>query len=77
MSSSADTKVKGKSKSASAQLVEMVTIQQIRSGAGRIKSQIDTLKALKLGKLNRISVLKDTPSLRGMINAVRHLVKVI
>lgn len=54
-----------------------VTLIQVKSGAGRLKSQIQTLKALKLGKINRKSTLIDSASLRGMIRAVQHLVKVI
>jgi len=57
--------------------VSKVKIQQIASGAGRYKDQIQTLKGLGLNKMNKIVELEDTKSVRGMINKVSHLVKVI
>ena len=53
-----------------------VTITQIRSGLGRKKDQVQTLTGLGLGKLNSTRELEDTPSVRGMINRVAHLVRV-
>ena len=53
-----------------------VTITQIRSGLGRKKDQIQTLAGLGLGKLRRTRELEDTPSVRGMIRRVAHLVQV-
>jgi large subunit ribosomal protein L30 len=53
-----------------------IKIKQIGSGAGRIKPQIQTLKGLGLNKMNRTVELQDTPSIRGMINKVKHLIKV-
>jgi large subunit ribosomal protein L30 len=53
-----------------------VTVKQVRSGLGRKKDQIATLKGLGLGKLNRTRTLEDTPAVRGMINKVKHLVQV-
>lgn len=52
-----------------------VKVTQIASGAGRKIDQIRTLTGLGLGKINRSRVLEDTPSIRGMINKVKHLVK--
>ncbi|MBD5398230.1 MAG: 50S ribosomal protein L30 [Alphaproteobacteria bacterium] len=54
-----------------------IKVKQIASSFGRVKSQIDTLKGLGLGKIGREKVLLDTPEIRGMINKVSHLVKVI
>jgi large subunit ribosomal protein L30 len=54
-----------------------VTVRQVRSGLGRKKDQIATLQGLGLGKLNRIKTLEDTPSVRGMIDKVKHLVEVV
>lgn len=51
-----------------------VKVTQVRSGAGRPKDQIATLKGLGLGKVNRSKVLEDTASVRGMINKVAHLI---
>ena len=53
-----------------------VTITQVRSGAGRFAEQRQTLIGLGLNKIRRSSTLEDTPAVRGMINAVRHLVRV-
>lgn len=51
-------------------------VTQIRSTIDRIEAQKRTIKALGLGKLHRTVVHSDTPQIRGMINAVLHLVKV-
>lgn len=51
-------------------------VTQIHSPIGREEWQRDTLKGLGLNKLHRTRELEDTPSVRGMINAVKHLVKV-
>lgn len=53
-----------------------VTVTQIASAAGRLPVQRKTLIGLGLNKIGRTSTLEDTPSVRGMINAVQHLVKV-
>ena len=51
-----------------------VSVTQVRSGLGRNKDQIQTLAGLGLGKLRKTRVLEDTPSIRGMIRRVAHLV---
>jgi len=53
-----------------------VKVTQIRSPAGRYAYQRATLKGLGLNKMNRSRVLEDTPAVRGMIECVRHLVRV-
>ena len=53
-----------------------VTVTQIRSAAGRYAYQRSTLIGLGLNKIGRTKTLEDTPSVRGMITAVKHLVKV-
>ena len=53
-----------------------VKVTQVRSAAGRYAYQRATLKGLGLDKINRSRVLEDTPSVRGMIERVRHLVRV-
>ena len=50
-------------------------VTQIRSAIRREKSQLETLKGLGLNKLHRTRELEDTPSVRGMINKVKHLVR--
>ena len=53
-----------------------ITVTQIASPIGKPKDQRATLVGLGLNKLNKVSVLEDTPSVRGMIRKVQHLVKV-
>ena len=50
--------------------------EQIRSAARRPAKQTQTLIGLGLNKLHRTRELEDTPSVRGMINKVKHLVRV-
>lgn len=54
-----------------------VTVKQVRSVIGRIPGQRETLIGLRLNKIGRVSTLEDTPSVRGMIRAVSHLVEVV
>ncbi|NVK17864.1 MAG: 50S ribosomal protein L30 [Methylocystaceae bacterium] len=54
-----------------------VKVQQIGSPIGRKNDQRATLIGLGLNKLNRVSELEDTPSVRGMINKVQHLVQIV
>ena len=51
-------------------------VTQIASPIGREKDQKATLKGLGLDKLNRTRVLEDTPSVRGMLTKVHHMVRV-
>ena len=53
-----------------------VTVTQIGSPIGRQAYQRATLIGLGLNKMHRTSTLEDTPSVRGMINKVQHLVRV-
>jgi large subunit ribosomal protein L30 len=47
-----------------------------RSLIGRPKDQGDTVRSLRLRKIHQTTEHPDTPSVRGMINKVRHLVEV-
>ena len=53
-----------------------VKVVQIRSAIGREGSQRKTLIGLGLNKIGRMRELEDTPAVRGMINKVKHLVRV-
>lgn len=53
-----------------------IKVTQIASPIGRPEVQRKTLIGLGLNKMNKVSVLEDTPSIRGMIRKVAHLVKV-
>ena len=54
-----------------------IKIMLIKSGIGRKSDQKKTLIGLGLTRLGKISELEDTPSVRGMVNKVSHLVKII
>ncbi|MDJ1257464.1 MAG: 50S ribosomal protein L30 [Candidatus Midichloria sp.] len=53
-----------------------VKIQQIAGSAGRNKSQIVTLKGLNLNKTGKVAELEDTSAVRGMIEKVKHLLRI-
>ena len=54
-----------------------LVVTQTKSPIGRQSDQKKTLIGLGLNKIGRSKVLIDTPSVRGMINKVKHLVEVI
>ncbi|MBK8550612.1 MAG: 50S ribosomal protein L30 [Ignavibacteria bacterium] len=56
--------------------MKMLKITQTRSIIGRLKKQKRTIEALGLGRPNYYTVKNDTPQIRGMINVVKHLIKV-
>ncbi|NBC31660.1 MAG: 50S ribosomal protein L30 [Alphaproteobacteria bacterium] len=53
-----------------------VRVTQTGSPIGRKAYQRATLVGLGLNKMHRSRVLPDTPAVRGMIDGVRHLIKV-
>jgi large subunit ribosomal protein L30 len=54
-----------------------VKIQLVRSPIGCKASHRATVRGLGLRKLNSTSELQDTPAVRGMINKISYLVKVL
>jgi large subunit ribosomal protein L30 len=56
--------------------VAKLCITWIKSGIGYEKDQKRTLKALGFHRLNQSVIRDDSMAIRGMINKVRHLVKV-
>ncbi len=54
----------------------MVTIKLVRSRYGRKPGQRKTLEALGLRKIRQERQFEDSPSLRGQIEKVKHLVEV-
>ena len=54
-----------------------IVVQQVASAARRPAVQTATLKGLGLNKMNRTRELEDTPSVRGMVNAIPHLVQIV
>ncbi len=53
-----------------------IVVTQTKSSIGREGSQRQTLIGLGLNKIGRSRELEDTPSIRGMINKVKHLLQV-
>jgi ribosomal protein L30 len=54
-----------------------IKIKQIKSGIGYPKGQKATLVALGLRKISQVVEIEDTPSMRGMLRKVHHLVSVV
>ena len=54
-----------------------IKIQQVKRKIGAPIDQKRTLQALGLRKISQIVECEDTPSIRGMIRKVHHLVKVV
>ena len=54
-----------------------VKLQLVRSLIGTRESHRGTVRGLGLRRINSVSELEDTPAVRGMINKVSYLVKVI
>jgi large subunit ribosomal protein L30 len=56
--------------------MQKLRITWIKSGIGYPEEQRRTLTALGLHRLHQVVEHQDSPSIRGMINKVKHLVKV-
>jgi large subunit ribosomal protein L30 len=54
-----------------------LTVKLVRSVAGTLQSHRDTVRGLGLRRLNSTRTLEDTPAVRGMINKVSYLLRVI
>jgi large subunit ribosomal protein L30 len=53
-----------------------LVIRQVRSSNGANGRQRDTLRSLGLRGIGKAVEREDSPQLRGMVHAVRHLVEV-
>jgi large subunit ribosomal protein L30 len=58
-------------------MVGKLKIVLVKSLIGTRKSHRAVVRGLGLRRVNSVSELQDTPSIRGMINKVSYLVKVI
>ena len=56
---------------------KMITVEQTASPARRPREQRATLIGLGLNRVRRRSTLQDTPSVRGMIAKLPHLVRIV
>ena len=57
--------------------VKTIKVEQVGSPQRRHHDQRSTLIGLGLNKIGRVKDLPDTPSTRGMIRKIRHLVRVV
>lgn len=55
---------------------EMLKVTLVKSMIGRPEKHRKVLRGMGLTKMHRTVKLENTPSIRGMVNAVNHLVKV-
>lgn len=56
---------------------QTLKVQLVRSPIGTKQSHRETVRGLGLRKLNSVAELEDTPAVRGMINKIAYLVKVL
>ena len=56
---------------------QTLKVQLVKSPIGTKESHRATVRGLGLRKLNSVSELKDTPEVRGMINKISYLVKIL
>ncbi|MCS5637008.1 MAG: 50S ribosomal protein L30 [Myxococcota bacterium] len=55
----------------------MISVKQVKSAIGYNRRQRATLAGLGIRRLHQVVKVEDTPSTRGMINKVSHLVVVV
>ena len=58
-------------------MAKTIVVKQIGSPIRRPSKQRQTLIGLGLNKMHRTRELEDTPAVRGMINAVSHMVEIV
>ena len=58
-------------------MAKTIVVKQIGSPIRRPAKQRQTLIGLGLNKMHRTRELEDTPSIRGMVNKIAHMVQII
>lgn len=58
-------------------MANIVKVKQVGSLIGKSEKQRNIVLGLGLRRINHIRTLQDTPSVRGMIQKVHHLVQVV
>ncbi len=53
-----------------------IQVRQYKSAIGYDKSQAATLRGLGIRRMHQVVELEDTPSVRGMVNKISHLVRI-
>jgi large subunit ribosomal protein L30 len=56
---------------------KMIRIEQVRSAIGRPRPQREVLRSLGLRRIRHVVERQDTPAVRGMVNKISHLVRVL
>ena len=56
---------------------ETFKVKLVKSPIGAKSNQVATVQGMGLKRMGNIRTLVDTPSARGMVNTVRHLVVVV
>ena len=74
MTAGKDKKAPAKAKRATG---KTITVEQVASANRRPAIQQQTLIGLGLNKLRRRRTLEDTPAVRGMIEKIAHLVRIV
>ncbi len=58
-------------------MAKTIVVKQIGSPIRRPEKQRATLIGLGLNKMHKTRELEDTPSVRGMVNSISHLVEIV
>ncbi len=58
-------------------MAKTIVVEQYASPARRPEVQRRTLVGLGLGRIRKTRELEDTPAVRGMVNAIPHLVRIV
>ena len=56
---------------------KVIRIEQVRSEIGRPRPQREVLRSLGLRRIRHVVERQDTPAVRGMVNKISHLVRVL
>ncbi len=54
-----------------------IVVKQVKSTIARPEAQVKIVKALGLGRIGKTKEIEDTPSVRGMVAKVSHLVEIV
>ena len=55
---------------------KQISVTLVRSPAGALPRHRECVRGLGLKKMNHTVVLEDTPSVRGMVNKIEHMLRV-
>ncbi len=58
-------------------MTKKIKAKYVHSPIGRKPNQKETVRCLGFSKLNQVIEVNDTPSIRGMLRAIPHLVQIV